>query len=94
MPIQLRPKPRARAQAARWPKFETITSIDWLALWGLSIGFCAIVLAGIADFMAHDNIGAAYILVGAAGLGVVVVAGWRERTQARRPGAVGKSATD
>lgn len=73
MPIQLRPKPRARAQAARWPKIETITSTDWLALWGLSIGFCAIVLAGVADLMAHDNIGATYILVGAAGIIALIV---------------------
>jgi len=73
MPIQLRPKPRARAEAARRLKLETITSIDWLALWGLSIGFCAIMLAGIADFMARDNIGAAYILVGAAGIIALIV---------------------
>ena len=73
MPIQLRPKPRARAEAARRSKIETITSVDWLALWGLSIGFCAVVLAGIADFMARDNIGAAYILIGAAGIIALVV---------------------
>ena len=73
MPIQLRPKPRARAEAARRPKLETITSFDWLALWGLSIGFCAIVLAGVADLMAHDNIGATYILVGAAGIIALIV---------------------
>ena len=53
MPIQLRPK--ARAQAVRPPKRDAIATVDWLALWGLSLGFCAIVLAGIADFVGHDN---------------------------------------
>ena len=66
MPIQLRPK--ARAETVRPHKHETIEAIDWLALWGLSVGFCAIVLAAIADFAGHDNIGAAFILVGAAGV--------------------------
>jgi hypothetical protein len=62
MPI---PPPRkAPAQAAR--NHKTIATIDWLGLWALSLGFCAIVLAGIAAFMAEDNIGAAFILVGAA----------------------------
>ncbi len=66
MPIQLRPK--ARAQAVRPPKRDAIATVDWLALWGLSLGFCAIVLAGIADFVGHDNLGAAFILVGTAGI--------------------------
>ena len=66
MPIQLRPK--ARVQAVRARKRDTIATIDWLGLWGLSLGFCAIVLAGIADFVGHDNIGAAFILIGTAGI--------------------------
>jgi hypothetical protein len=49
-------------------KGDTIATIDWLGLWGLSLGFCAIVLAGIADFVGHDNIGAAFILIGTAGI--------------------------
>ena len=69
MPIQLRPK--ARAQTAR--KRDAITTIDWLGLWGLSLGFCAVVLAGIADFVGHDNIGAAFILVGTAGIIATIV---------------------
>ncbi len=69
MPIQLRPK--ARAQTAR--KRDPITTIDWLGLWGLSLGFCAVVLAGIADFVGHDNIGAAFILVGTAGIIATIV---------------------
>ena len=66
MPIQLRPK--ARAETVRPRKHETIEAIDWLGLWGVSLGFCAIVLAGIADIMGHDNVGATFILVGAAGI--------------------------
>ena len=73
MPIQLRPKPRARAHAARRPKLETINSIDWLALWGLSVGFCAVVLAGVADFLAHDNFGATFILIGAASIIALII---------------------
>ena len=71
MPI---PSPRkARAQAAR--KHKTIAPIDWLGLWALSLGFCAIVLAGIADFMGVDKIGAAFILVGAAAIIALIVYG-------------------
>jgi hypothetical protein len=71
MPIQLRPK--ARAEAVRPRKRATISSIDWLGLWGLSIGVCAIVLAAIANFMGHDNIGATYILIGAASIIALIV---------------------
>jgi hypothetical protein len=71
MPIQLRPK--ARAQAVRPNKRDVFATIDWLGLWGLSLGVCAIVLAGIADFVGHDNIGAAFILVGTAGIIAVIV---------------------
>ena len=55
MPIQLRP--RARVQTVRPRKSDAIEAIDWLGLWGLSLGVCAIVLAGIADFVGHDNVG-------------------------------------
>jgi hypothetical protein len=68
MPISLPPKARAKAR-----KREAIESIDWLGLWALSIGFCAVVLAGIADFMGGDNIGAAFILVGAATIMSLIV---------------------
>jgi hypothetical protein len=66
MPIQLRPK--ARAETVRPRKHPSIEAIDWLGLWGVSLGVCAIVLAGIADFVGHDNVGAAFILVGTAGI--------------------------
>ena len=71
MPI-LRP-PKSRANAARTHKRETIAAIDWLGLWALSVGFCAAVVAGIADFMGGDNIGAAFILIGAAAIIALVL---------------------
>lgn len=69
MPIP--PPPKARAKAAR--KRELTTTIDWLGLWALSLGFCAIILAGIADIMGGDNIGAVFILIGAAAIIALVV---------------------
>ena len=71
MPIQLRPK--SRAQTVRPHKRDTIATIDWLGLWGLSLGVCAVVLAGIADFVGHDNIGAAFILTGTAAIIALIV---------------------
>ena len=63
MPILLPPKQTAKAVRAR--KRETVPAIDWLGLWAISLGLCAVVLAGIADVMGDDNIGAAFILIGA-----------------------------
>lgn len=71
MPIRLRPK--VRVETVRPRKRDAIASIDWLGLWGLSLGFCALVLAGVAYFTARDNVGAAYILFGAAGIMAVIV---------------------
>ena len=71
MPIHLPPKARVKAVPAR--RQAAINSIDWLGLWALSLGFCAIVLAGIAYFMIGDNTGASCILVGAAAIIAIVV---------------------
>ena len=71
MPVHLPPKVRDKTVAAR--RQAAIDSIDWLALWASSLGFCAIVLAGIAYFMIDDNIGASGILTGAAAIIAVVV---------------------
>jgi heme A synthase len=70
MPILLPPKQTAmgRAKALRARKRETFPTIDWLGLWAISLALCAVVLAGIADVMGDDNIGAAFILVGAAAI--------------------------
>ena len=71
MPILLPPRPRAKAVRAR--KREAIAAIDWLGLWALSLGVCAVVLAGIADFVGGDNIGAAFILIAAAAIIALVL---------------------
>lgn len=75
MPILLppNPPPKSRARAVRPRKREAIAPIDWLGLWALSLGFCAVVLAGIAEFMGEDNVGAAFILIGAAAIIALVV---------------------
>jgi hypothetical protein len=71
MPISLPPKVRAKAVPA--PKQAAIESIDWLGLWALSLGFCAIVLAAVAYFMSGDNTGASCILVGATVLIALII---------------------
>ena len=71
MPIHLPPKARVRAVPAR--KQDAIHSIDWLGLWALSLAFCAINLAAIAYFLNRDNVGASFILVGAAVLIALII---------------------
>ncbi len=71
MPAPLPPK--ARAKTVQAGKRQAIAAIDWLGLWALSLGFCAVVLAGIADLMGGDNIGAAFILIGAAAIIAIIV---------------------
>jgi drug/metabolite transporter (DMT)-like permease len=71
MPILLPPKQTAKAVHAS--KRETVPAIDWLGLWAISLGLCAVVLAGIADVMGDDNIGAAFILIGAAAIIALIV---------------------
>jgi hypothetical protein len=69
MPIPLPP----RANVVRARKHETFVKFDWLGVWALSLGFCAINLAGITYFLAGDNIGASLILVGVAVIIAVIV---------------------
>ena len=77
MPIRLPPKPRAKV--ARTDKRNAIEAIDWLGIWALSLGFCAVVLAAIAYFLGGDNIGASVILSGTAGIiGLIVSSGAEE----------------
>ncbi len=71
MPIMLPPK--ARAEVVRARKDETFAKFDWLGVWALSLGFCAINLAGITYFFAGDNVGASLILVGVATIIAVVL---------------------
>lgn len=62
-------KPRAKAICAR----DSVESINWLALWAISLGVCAVVLAATAFFVAVDQIGAVFILVGTAALISVIL---------------------
>jgi len=64
VPNKLPVKPRAKLARAE----DGHQPIDWLALWAISLGICAVVLAGTALFVALDNIGATFILVGTAAL--------------------------
>jgi hypothetical protein len=67
---------RPRAKAIRREHAETEraeTSIDWLALWAISIGISAAVIAAIAYFSAADRTGAAMVLAGAAALIAIVL---------------------
>ena len=80
MPIHLPPKARVKAVPAR--RQAAVDSIDWLGLWALSIAFCALVLASVAYFMIRDNIGASWILAGAAAIIAIVVRSGTDRDEA------------
>lgn len=77
MPTHLPNKPRAKGiganelneekpRVAEARKRHAVETIDWLALWTLSLGFCAVVLAAIVYFTENDTTGAATIMFGAA----------------------------
>ncbi len=68
MPNKLPLKPRAKAVRAN----ETI-EIDWLALWAISLGICAVVLAATAFLCAADKTGAVFILIGTAAIISVIL---------------------
>jgi len=55
--------PKSRAKAV-----EPAETIDWLAIWALSLALCAIALAAIAFFSIGDKMGASFILAAAAGI--------------------------
>lgn len=82
MPSHLPDKPRAKTIAAKNPEHESgkrartkhpIETIDWLAIWSLSVGFCAAFMAAIVVYNDHDNAGASAILAGAAGIIALVL---------------------
>jgi hypothetical protein len=68
MPTKLPPKACAQEGKSNEAK-------NWLGLWALSLGFCAIILAGTASFAAGDHVGAALILLGAATIMGLIVGG-------------------
>jgi hypothetical protein len=65
---QLPLKSRAKAISSR----QTV-EIDWLALWAISLGVCAVVMAATAFFAAADKNDTVFILVGAAALIALVL---------------------
>ncbi|HZQ11344.1 MAG TPA: hypothetical protein VFB31_00870 [Pseudolabrys sp.] len=71
MPNKLPVKPRAKLARAE----DGHQPIDWLALWAISLGICAVVLAATAFFCAADKIGAVMVLVGTATLIVLILEG-------------------
>jgi hypothetical protein len=60
---------RMRGGSARHP----IGTIDWLALWALSLAFSALFIAGCAFFSEGDVKGAAAVLIGAAAIMAVAL---------------------
>jgi hypothetical protein len=69
MPNKLPLEPRAKVIRAR----DSVESIDWLALWAISLGVCAVVLAATTFFVAADKTGSVFILVGVAVLISVIL---------------------
>jgi len=63
MSTHLPRKPKVKARAV-----EPIEHIDWLALWAISLGLCAVILAAIAYFTVGDKVGAAFIMASVAGI--------------------------
>jgi hypothetical protein len=76
MPNKLPLKPRAKAieahESTRRRETERARqqaeSVDWFALWAISLGLAAMGLALIAYFTVGDQVGAAFILAGTAAL--------------------------
>jgi hypothetical protein len=63
MPIHTPRKPQAKARA-----IESADQVDWLALWAISLGVCAMILAAIAYFTVGDKLGASTIMASVAGI--------------------------
>jgi hypothetical protein len=77
LPIHLPKKPRAKTihstnverhieRKLTRRRAHAVETIDWLALWALSLGFSAVVLAALALYGGGDPIGASMILFGTA----------------------------
>jgi hypothetical protein len=63
MPTHPPRKPQAKARAV-----EASDQFDWLALWAISLGVCAMILAAIAYFTVGDKLGASTIMASVAGI--------------------------
>ena len=68
MPTHAHRKPQAEARAA-----DPAGHVDWVALWAVSLGLCAVALAGFAYFTIGDKLGASIIMASVAAIiGVVL----------------------
>jgi hypothetical protein len=66
MPIPLPNNQKSRGSARQ-------SGPDWIALWALSVGAAAVLVAGLINFAVDDQTGAAWVLFGAAAaIGVVM----------------------
>ena len=63
MPLRTPQKPQAKARAV-----DPTGQIDWMALWAVSLGICAVMVAATAYFTIGDKLGAATILASVAGI--------------------------
>ena len=63
MPLRTPQKPQAKARA-----IDPTGQIDWMALWAVSLGICAVMVAATAYFTIGDKLGAATILASVAGI--------------------------
>lgn len=70
MPTRL---PNENHTRARSRAIEANRLLNWLGVWAISMGFAAIALAAVAYSTVGDNIGASYILMGAAALVAIVL---------------------
>ena len=67
----IRPPQKTRVRANVVERREVF---DWLALWALSLGACAICLSAIAYFTIGDKMGAVFILAATAAIIALVLA--------------------
>lgn len=70
MPVPLSEKPHSKAVRAEG-------TIDWLALWAVSMGLASVCFGAIAFFTVGDAIGACAVLLGGAALIALALYGSR-----------------
>jgi hypothetical protein len=61
MPIRLPEDRRAKTKT-----LKCIEALDWLTVWSISVGVCAMFLAGMVYLAEADHVGAAFILISGA----------------------------
>jgi hypothetical protein len=77
MPTRTPGKPQVKART-----IAHTDGSDWLALWAVSLGLCAVLLAAMAYFTVGDKFGASTIMASVAGLIGLVL--WMSQPPGRR----------